>query len=374
MRDTFGNALSFTVFGESHGAAIGGVVQGLCAGVKIDEQFIKAQMQKRRAVGKISTPRTEADEVVFLSGVKNGCATGSALSFNILNTNTNSSHYKKTQNLLRPGHADYTAHLKYKGFQDERGGGHFSGRLTAPLVAAGSIFLHLLQQKNILIETQIKRCAGIDDECFSSNESELKAQILQLQNSNFGTLSQSAKQKMIAEIERAQSEGDSVGGLLQTVITGIPGGLGEPMFSSFESVVAQILFGIPALKGVSFGAGFAFADMRASEANDAFCMSEGQIKTKTNNNGGINGGITNAMPVIINSVIKPTPSIFKKQETVDFANKKNAQLEIEGRHDPCIVHRARVVQTCAVAIAVADLCNLAFGTSWQEGKAWNTGL
>ncbi len=374
MRDSFGNAISVTVFGESHGAAIGGVVCGLCAGVKIDEAFIKAQMQKRRAVGKISTPRTEADEVIILSGVKDGFATGSAISFNILNTNTNSSHYKKTQNLLRPGHADFTAHAKYKGFQDERGGGHFSGRLTAPLVAAGSMFLHLLQQKGILIETQIKRCAGINDDSFSSDEQELKNQIMHLQNSSFGTLSENAKLNMIAEIEKAASEGDSVGGILQTVITGLPSGLGEPMFSSFESEIAHILFSIPALKGVSFGAGFGFADMRASEANDAFYMSGDNIKTKTNNNGGINGGITNAMPVIINSVIKPTPSIFKKQDTVDFASKTNAQLQIEGRHDPCIVHRARVVQTCACAIAVADLCNMAFGTSWQEDKAWNTGL
>ncbi len=374
MRDSFGNALNITIFGESHGAAIGGVVNGINAGVKIDEQFIKTQMQKRRAVGKISTARTEADEIVFLSGIKNGFATGSAISFYIQNTNTKSAHYAKTQNLLRPGHADYTAHAKYNGFQDERGGGHFSGRITAPLVGAGSMFLHILKEKNVQIATHIKRCATVDDDDFSQDENELKAQIEYLQSLEFATLNEDAKAQMIEKITAKKQEGDSVGGILQTAVVGLPAGLGEPFFSSVESVISQILFSIPALKGVSFGAGFNFADMFGSNANDAFCMNDGKIKTKTNNNGGINGGITNSMPLIINSVIKPTPSIFKQQQTVDYQSKTEQTLQIEGRHDPCIVHRAAIVQTCCVAIAIADLCNMAYGTKWQEGKTWNTAL
>ncbi len=371
MRDSFGNALSVTIFGESHGTAIGGVVQGIAPGAKIDEEFIRQQMEKRRAVGKISTARKEADKVNFLSGVKDGLATGTAIAFYIENTNTKSADYTKTENLLRPGHADFTAYAKYNGFQDIRGGGHFSGRLTAPLVAAGSMFLHILKEKNVIIETHIKKCAKIEDASFSNDITELKKQLQYLQNSDFGTLSDVAKDEMIKAITKAANEGDSVGGILQTAVIGLPSGFGEPFFSSVESVLAQMLFSIPAVKGLSFGAGFKFADMQGSQANDAFYMNNGEILTKTNNNGGVNGGITNGMPIVFETVIKPTPSIYKQQDTVDFNSKTDAKLQINGRHDPCIVHRARIVQTCATAIAIADVCNMAQGTKWQEGMKWN---
>ncbi len=374
MRDSFGSAITFTLFGESHGPAIGGVLHGVAPGVQIDEEFIATQMDKRRAKGSASTKRHEADKVTFLSGVKNGFATGTAIAFCIENANTKSKDYDKTANLLRPGHADYTAYAKYKGFQDVRGGGHFSGRLTAPIVTAGSIFLHMLQTKNVKIATHMLSCACVQDAPFSVNAQKLEAQIEKLNaiTDDFAVIDKNAGEKMMSEIIKAADEGDSVGGVLETCITGLPPGIGEPFFSSMESVLAQLLFSMPAVKGVEFGTGFAIAGMRASTANDSFYIDEDsapeKIMTRTNNNGGINGGITNGMPIILRTAIKPTPSIYKKQQTVDFATMQNATLQISGRHDPCIVHRARVVQDSLVALGIADVITMQCGTSWQLGK------
>ncbi len=372
MRDTIGNAVTFTLFGESHGEAIGGVLQGVAAGVRINEEFISLQMDKRRAKGSASTKRHEADKVQFLSGVKNGFATGTAIAFSIQNTNTNSTHYNKTADLLRPGHADYTAYAKYGGFQDIRGGGHFSGRLTAPIVAAGSIFMHLLNTKHINIATHLLNCAGVQDESFSKDEQVLKQQ-MELLNSikdDFAVLNKKAGDDMLNKALKAKEDGDSVGGVLETCITGLPAGLGEPFFSSIESVLSSLLFSMPAVKGIEFGAGFSFANMTGSTANDAFCMDETQNKiiTSTNNNGGINGGISNGMPIILRTVIKPTPSIYKMQNTVNYALKQNTTLQIEGRHDPCIVHRARVVQDSLVALGIADIITMQHGLTWQTNK------
>ncbi len=366
MRDTFGSAIGITLYGESHGAAIGAVVNGVAAGVPVDVQFMASQMEKRRAKGKISTARTEADTVHILSGVKDGFATGSSICLQIENTNTKSADYAKTQQLLRPGHADYTAFAKYGGFQDARGGGHFSGRLTAPIVAAGSIFTRLLQTKGIIIGTHMLKCAGVSDEAFSSDPKTLENQLCTLNGSDFAVLSQNAGDKMTAEIEKAAADGDSVGGVLETAITGLPAGLGEPFFDSAESILSHLLFSMPAVKGIEFGCGFSFADMRGSEANDPFCMDGGKIITSTNNNGGINGGITNGMPIILRTAIKPTPSIYKEQQTVDFAQKCDASLVINGRHDPCIAHRARIVQDSLCAIGIADIFGMEFGTMWQR--------
>lgn len=372
MSDTYGKSIALTIFGESHGPAIGAVIEGLRPGVAVDMDFMRAQLDKRRPKGRISTARVEADAVKVLSGVYRGAATGTALTLVIENQNTRSGDYDKTAALLRPGHADYTAYAKYGGHQDARGGGHFSGRLTAAVVAACSIFTKLLREKGVVIATHLAACAGVADAEFSEHSAELVTQAQALNERDFAVLDEARGEAMRAAIAQAAEEGDSVGGVLETVILGLPAGLGEPFFGSVESELAALLFSIPAVKGVEFGAGFGFAAMRGSAANDAFRMQNGRIVTKTNHNGGINGGITNGMPVVVRTVVKPTPSIYKEQETVDFRTKQDAVLRIEGRHDPCILHRARVVQDSLAALAVADLCGQAFGGAWQEGNAWST--
>lgn len=371
MSDTYGKSVTLTIFGESHGPAVGATVTGLAPGVPVDMEFMRGQMEKRRAKGKISTSRTEADAVRVLSGVYRGAATGTALTLVIENTNTRSGDYTKTEELLRPGHADYTAHMKYGGHQDARGGGHFSGRLTAPVVAAGSIFTKLLQTKGVAIATHLAQCAGIDDAPFSGDPARLKEQLDALNAADFAVLDPLRARAMTQAIEAAAAEGDSVGGILETVVLGLPAGLGEPFFGSVESTLAALLFSIPAVKGVEFGLGFGFAGLTGSRANDSFRMQGTRVVTATNHNGGVNGGISNGMPLVLRTVVKPTPSIYKVQQTVDFAAKRNATLQIGGRHDPCILHRARVVQDSLVAFGLADLCGQHFGTAWQEGAAWN---
>lgn len=371
MRDSFGNAINITIFGESHGKAIGATIEGVRAGTPINYDYITSQMQKRRAIGKISTGRKEADVVNILSGVKNEKATGNAITLMIENTNTKSKDYDETASYLRPSHADFTAYAKYKGFQDIHGGGHFSGRLTAPLVAAGSIFKDILINKNVLIASHILECAGVQDDTFATDETKLLEQIEKLNKADFAVINDQKAAQMYQKIEKVAAEGDSVGGILETVIFGLPAGLGEPFFTSIESVLAQLLFSIPAVKGVEFGIGFDFAKMQGSTANDPIAIDGEKIITLTNNNGGINGGISNGMPIILRTVIKPTPSIYKTQKTIDYQTKEEVELQIKGRHDPCIIHRARVVQDSVCAIGIADICNMAFGTIWQEGEQWN---
>ena len=370
MKNTFGSDLSLTIFGESHGRAVGAVLDGMAAGVPVDESFLAACMDKRRARGDgLSTPRVEADAVQLLSGVVNGHTTGTAIALMIENTNTRSGDYAKTADLLRPGHADYTAYAKYHGFQDARGGGHFSGRVTAALVAGGSIVLAALQRAGIDITTHIARCAGLADTPFALDDpAALAAQVetLASKTEGFAVLDETVEEPMKAAIRAAGAEGDSVGGILETVITGVPAGIGEPFFDSVESEIAHLAFAIPAVKGIEFGAGFAFADLRGSQANDPFTMRDGKVVTATNKNGGINGGITNGMPVVFRTAVKPTPSIYKEQETVDYIAKQDTPLSIQGRHDPCIVPRAAIVQTCAAALAVGDLMTARYGTAWME--------
>ena len=366
MRNTFGEAISFTIFGESHGPAIGGVLDGFAAGIPINKEFIAAEMDKRRAVGQLSTPRTEPDRVEFLSGVYNGYTTGTSLCFTIRNTNTRSEDYKRTQNLLRPGHADYTGLAKYNGFNDPRGGGHFSGRLTAPVVAAGAICRQILASQGVTVGTHLAQCAGIDDAPLPFEEKALETALHSLNQKNFAVLNEAAGEKMQEAILAAKFELDSVGGILETAVTGLPAGLGEPFFGSVESVLAQLFFSIPAVKGIEFGLGFAFAPMRASNANDEFTTETGKITTRTNHNGGINGGITNGMPLVFRSVIKPTASISQPQNTVDMDTMQDAVLELQGRHDPCILHRARAVADAMTCIALVDLFTQQFGTHWQQ--------
>jgi len=361
MKDTFGQSVSLTLTGESHGAGIVAVLSGMAPGIVVDEEFIADQLTKRRPAGAISTSRQEGDKFELLSGVFNGFTTGTPITILIRNENTKSKDYSEIAVTARPGHADYTAQCKYHGFQDYRGGGHFSGRITAGIVAAGAVCTSALARKGIKIGTHIAKCAGISDRAFCDIEAEIDI----LNKKLFAVLDESAGAKMEEAILAAKNEQDSVGGILETAITGVPAGVGEPYFDSIESQLAHILFSIPAVKGVEFGSGFAMADMRGSEANDAFRIGEnGAVFTETNHNGGINGGISNGCPITFRCAIKPTPSISLEQKTIDFAKGENKDFVITGRHDPAIIHRARVVVDSAAAIVLCDILAQRYGTDW----------
>ena len=354
MKNTFGHNFSVTILGESHGEAIGAVIDGLAPGIHLDMDFINSVMDHRKAKGRISTQRKEADELHIVSGYFNGYTTGTPLTILIQNTNTRSNDYEKTKNRLRPSHADYTAQEKYLGYQDYRGGGHFSGRITAPLVAAGAIAMQVLKEKGIQIGTHIAKMKDIEDEAFSTDNELLEAQIHAMNQVDFAVLKEEAGQAMHALIEDAAAQGDSVGGILESCILHVPAGIGEPFFDSIESTLSHLLFSVPAVKGVEFGLGFGFADCYGSEANDALVYHD-HMETRTNHNGGINGGISNGMPIMIRTVIKPTPSIYKEQDTVDLATHEAVKLQIQGRHDPAIIHRARVVVDSVLALGILDL-------------------
>ena len=378
MKNTFGSSLSLTIFGESHGAAVGAVLDGMAAGVPVDDQALAALMDKRRARGDgLSTARVEADQIRILSGVVQGHTTGTPIALMIENQNTRSKDYAATAALLRPGHADYTAYARYRGFQDARGGGHFSGRITAGLVAGGGIVLGALERAGIRIVTHIAQCAGISDTPFARDDPQAlaaQADALGQKTAGFALLDAAVEEPMQAAIRAAGSEGDSVGGLLETAILGLPAGVGEPFFDSVESLLAHMAFSVPAVKGIEFGEGFGFAALRGSQANDPFRVEDGRIVTETNRNAGINGGLTNGMPVVFRTVVKPTPSIYKEQRTVDYTAGENALLSIKGRHDPCIVPRAAVVQTCAAAVAIGDLLTSRYGETWMvRPESFRTG-
>lgn len=360
MKNTFGNQLQVTLFGESHSAGLGVVIDGLAPGIKVDEAFIRAQLSKRRPAGKISTARKEQDEYTIQCGVFNGYTTGTPLCITIPNTAQNSKDYSENRAKARPGHADFAAYCKYHGFEDYRGGGHFSGRITAGLVAAGAILIPALEKKGIFIGSHIRKCAEIAERSFENYADDFAT----LKKNDFPTISADAADLMTKAIEAAASEGDSVGGIIETAIIGVPAGVGEPWFDSVESMLSHGMFSIPAVKGVSFGDGFAMADMKGSQANDPFAMDGERVATTKNSNGGINGGITNGMPILMQSVIKPTPSIFKEQKTVDFFKNEDVSLQLQGRHDPCIVHRACVVVDSICAIVIADLLTQRFGTDY----------
>ena len=360
MKNTFGQSVAVTLFGESHGEYIGAVLDGMAPGLVVDEEFIRHQLSLRRPQGKISTARVEADEFRIVSGVFEGKTTGTPLCILIPNTNTRSFDYNRS--IPRPGHADFAAECKYHGYQDARGGGHFSGRITAALVAAGAIAISALRQNGILIGTHISRISDICDRNFRSYESDIET----LADLTFPVLDSAKGNMMRACIEHAASEGDSVGGVLETAVIGLPAGIGEPWFDTVEGMLSHALFSIPAIKGVEFGTGFGMADLRGSDVNDAFRVQNGRIVTTTNHNGGINGGITNGMPVIFRCAVKPTPSIFQEQESVDMLKKENVSLTLQGRHDPAIIHRARVVVDSVAALVLCDLLALRFGTDFPK--------
>lgn len=362
MKNTFGNSVAVTIFGESHGEYIGAIIDGLAPGIEVNNEYIAGMLTLRRPDGKISTPRKEQDNFRIVSGVVAGTTTGTAITILIPNENVQSGDYSQMKTVARPSHADYTAQCKYHGYQDSRGGGHFSGRITAALVAAGAICRYALMKKGISIGTHVKKCAGISDREFDN----LNADITELNKKTFAVLDTACEEKMTQAILQAASEGDSVGGILETAITGMPAGVGEPWFDSVEGMLSHMMFSIPAVKGIEFGAGFDIADMRGSKANDPLRMDGDKVVSETNNNGGINGGITNGMPIIFRTAIKPTPTIFKPQNTIDFSNMTETVLTPKGRHDPAIVHRARVVQDAASAIVLCDALAMRFGTDYLK--------
>lgn len=327
MSSSYGENIKLTIFGQSHSEAIGMTLEGIPAGSAVDMEALRAFL-KRRAPGNspLSTPRKEADEPEFLSGLKDDVTCGAPICAVIRNTNTRSQDYEKLATVPRPGHADYTAAVKYGGHQDYAGGGHFSGRLTAPLCIAGGICKQLLAAEGIEITAQIASVGGVAGDM----------------------------QRMEAAILEAKKNGDSVGGTITCSVTGLPAGLGDPMFDGMENRIAGIVFGIPAVKGIEFGAGFEAARMLGSENNDAFYAEDGVVKTKTNNAGGILGGITTGMPLTFRVAVKPTPSIAMEQDSVDLTTLQNTKLVVEGRHDPCIVPRAVVCVEAAAALAVYD--------------------
>ena len=360
MKNTFGTSVCVTLFGESHGAVTGAVIDGLAPGIPVDAEFIARQLDLRRPWGSISTARREKDEFQIVSGVFKGKTTGTPLTILIPNADTNSRDYAATRALARPGHADYTAYAKYHGFEDYRGGGHFSGRITAGLVAAGAVAVSALRGKGVCIGTHIARCGGEADRDFSDLKTDLEA----LNGKLFAVLDDARGEAMMAAISAAAAEGDSVGGVLETAVTGLPAGVGEPWFDTLEGLLAHALFSVPGIKGVEFGAGFGGADWRGSAYNDPFYLDGAGIKTRTNRNGGINGGISNGMPLLFRCAVKPTPSIYKKQETVDFLAGKEAVLTLGGRHDPAIIHRVRVVVDSVSALTLCDALAQRYGTDW----------
>ena len=348
--------MKHTIFGESHGPAIGVVLEGVPAGLELDMQAIETELNRRRPKGDgLSTARREADEVKLISGVFQGKTTGAPLCALIENGDTRSGDYEATKNLARPGHADWPAHVRYAGCNDYRGGGHFSGRLTAPLVFAGAVAKQLLAQRGVRIGAHISCIYGITDGVMEDEQSLLAAG-----EKDFPVLDDEQGRAMQQAILEAKEELDSVGGSIECAVFGLPAGFGAPDFGlNVEGIFSQHLFAVPAVKAVSFGAGTAFAYMRGSEANDPLYVDDdGSVKAEQNNAGGINGGITNGMPVTFEVTMRPTPSIARTQFTVDMAKMANAELELKGRHDPCVVHRAVPVIEAAAALAACDVLGI----------------
>ena len=350
MSSMYGEMIHLSIWGQSHGAAIGMTLDGIPAGLPVDLSKLQLFLNRRApGLNDLSTPRKEEDRPQILSGLVDGYTCGAPITAMITNTNTRSSDYSELKDCPRPGHADYSAQVKYKGFQDVAGGGHFSGRLTAPICIAGGMCKQWLEEKGINIRAHIAQIGQIKDDPFDPVAPDLNSvpEEFPVCNSTKGT-------EMRSAILAAKEAGDSIGGIVECAITGLPAGIGEPIFGGMEGRIAQIVYGIPAVKGVEFGAGFGCAEMLGSECNDPFVITGNQVTTKTNNAGGILGGITNGMPLIFRAAFKPTPSIAKSQDTVSLSAMEAKQLHVRGRHDPCIVPRAVPVIEAAAAIAIYD--------------------
>lgn len=354
MSSYLGRNLHVSVFGQSHSPAIGVCVDGLPAGERVDPEELQSFL-KRRAPGQTatSTPRKEADETRILCGLADGVTCGAPLAAVIENTNTRSQDYARLRDVPRPGHADYTAQVRYGGFQDVAGGGHFSGRLTAPLCIAGGIALQILARRGVQVSAHIQSIGEIEDRPFDSMGEQTEI-LDRLKAAPFPVLDEKAGERMRAAILQARSERDSVGGVVECIAQGLPAGLGDPMFGGMEGRLAAALFGVPAVKGVEFGAGFGAARMRGSEHNDPFALREGRVVTKTNHAGGILGGITTGMPILLRAAFKPTPSIAMEQDSVSLSRMEAEKLVVTGRHDPCIVPRAVPVVEAVTALVLLD--------------------
>lgn len=351
----WGSNIKLSIFGESHGNAIGMNMDNLPPGFSLDMEEIMREM-KRRAPGQnnLSTSRKESDVPEILSGYFEGRTTGTPLCAIIRNSDNKSKDYSKIKDVMRPGHGDYPGFVKYKGFNDYRGGGHFSGRITAPLVFAGAICKQILKEKGIEIVAHIQSIGDVEDKSFLDCELD-KEEIKSLKYEEFPLINKNLEEKMKNEILNARKDGDSVGGVIECMILGIEAGVGNPFFDSVESTLAHLIFSVPSVKGIEFGRGFDITKMKGSNANDQYYLQGENIKTKTNNNGGISGGITNGMPVIFRVAIKPTPSIYKEQKSINVSTMEETTLKIEGRHDPCIVQRAVPVIEGVCAIGILDL-------------------
>ena len=360
MADWTGNNIKLSIFGTSHGPYIGASIDGLPAGIKVNEDIIRKALSLRRPGGRISTARVEQDEFEIISGVFNGYTSGDCLTVIIANSDTRSKDYSELKIKPRPSHADYSANVKYDGFNDYRGGGHFSGRLTAAIVALCAIIRDVLSFKGITVGSHIRSIGEIEDDRLSFKKEELDY----LNEQYFAVLNEETKDKMLKLIEEARNSQDSVGGIIETAVLGLPCGIGEPYFDSVESRLASLIFSIGGVKGVEFGSGFDISRMYGHEANDEFAYDNGTVITLTNHNGGINGGITNGMPLVVSTAIKPTPSISRVQRTVNLQTGENCELEIHGRHDPCIVHRARIVVDSLICFGLLDLCISEYGKRW----------
>ncbi|MDD7019752.1 chorismate synthase [Hornefia butyriciproducens] len=325
MASEFGKNIRVSIFGESHGAAIGVSIDGMPAGVSVDMERLQHFLD-RRAPGRsrFTTARREEDRPEFLCGIRGGVTCGTPITAIIRNRDTRSGDYSQMENIPRPGHADYAARMRYGGNEDCRGGGHFSGRLTAPLCVAGGIFLQALEAEGITVRARILEIGG--------NTKDPRG-----------------------EIEKAMAEKDSVGGIIECVVNGMPPGIGDPIYDGLENRISLAVFGIPAVKGIEFGRGFEAARLRGSENNDAFYFDGGTIKTRTNNHGGILGGISSGMPIVFRVAVKPTPSIGKEQDSIRYDTGENVKMTVQGRHDPCIVPRAVPCVEAAAAMAIYDL-------------------
>lgn len=366
MGSIWGNSIKISIFGESHGGSIGAVLDGFPAGITLNENFILSEMDRRTpGKNKQSTGRKEKDLPKILSGIYNGFTAGTPICAVIENTDTRSTDYKSFSEIPRPGHADYTGYIRYQGYNDPRGGGHFSGRLTAPLTFCGALCKLYLKTQGITIGSHIQSISQIQDTPFDDVNLTEK-QLLELRELPYPIINSKAKDYMLSVIEDARMSGDSVGGVIECAVIGMPAGIGSPIMDTVESRLASLLFNVPAVKGVEFGTGFAITSMRGSASNDSLILKDGIIKTDTNNNGGILGGITNSMPIIVRTAIKPTPSIAKVQQTLNLKSGCIDKLEIKGRHDPCIVTRAAPVIEAACAVAVTDLILEAKGYARTE--------
>ena len=360
MSGTWGKNIKYTIFGESHGEGIGIVIDNLPSGLELNVSKIKAEMQRRQpGFNDLATTRKEADEFEILSGIFNHRTTGTPLCCFIKNTGQHSSDYDKTKDIIRPSHADYTAYIKYKGFNDYRGGGHFSGRLTAAIVFAGAIAKQILSGYNISIVSHIYKIGNLCDLPLCNKDLSM-VDYLHLAAMSFPTIDASIGTAMQQKISDVKAIGDSIGGIVETAVLHLPAGLGSPFFDSLESTISHLMFSIPGVKGIEFGDGFELAEMKGSEANDQFCLEDSKICTLTNHNGGILGGISTGMPLVFKTAFKPTPSIALEQNTVDIQQMQNTKLKIVGRHDPCIVPRALPVVEAAAAMSILDCIPLSY--------------